>query len=89
VKNFGLIISAIKGFHSHIYPKLSYSLALDEKRQALCSLPHPRNERERSTTNLYSCILDHRRAVRQQYALLNVLAAFLGTKASDVNATTS
>jgi hypothetical protein len=50
VKDFSLIISAIQGFHSYIDSKTSYWLGLDEPRQAVCSLPHPRNERQLSVT---------------------------------------
>jgi hypothetical protein len=51
VNNFPLIISAIKGFHGHIDPKKRFWPGLDEKRQAVCMLPHPRNERQRSVTD--------------------------------------
>jgi hypothetical protein len=59
VNDFSLIFSAIKELHRHINPKTSYWPAFDLKRQATCSLPHPRNERQRSVTDFWSCILDN------------------------------
>jgi hypothetical protein len=59
VNDFSLILLAIKVFHLHINPKRSYWVAVDLKRQVTCSLPYLRNERQRSVTDFWSCILDN------------------------------
>jgi hypothetical protein len=59
INDFSLIFSAIKGFHRNINLKTSNWPAFDVKRQATCSLPHPRNECQRSVTDFWSCILDN------------------------------
>jgi len=59
VNNFSLIFSAIEGLHRHIHLKTSNWPAFDVKQQATCSLPRPRNERQRSVTDFWSCILDN------------------------------
>jgi hypothetical protein len=84
-----LIISAIKGFHGQIDLKKSYWPALDDKRQAVCSLPHPRNERQHSVIDFYFCIMDNHWAALQHYAIIGVLAVFIGPMASNDIATTS
>ena len=65
VNDFSLIMSAIQGLHRHINPKRSYWPAVDVKRQTTWSLPHPTNERQRSITDFWSCILDNDYAARQ------------------------
>jgi len=88
MNDFSLIISAIEGLHSHIDAKSSCWPAWELKRQVTCSLPHPRNERAWSITNFWSCIFDYHWAARQHWAIITVLAVFMGTKPSDDIATT-
>jgi len=88
-QRFCLIVSAMKGLHSHIDPKRSYWPALDVNRQSACLLPHPRNECQQSITEFWSCILDDHWVVRQHKAIIIGLAAFMGSKVSDNIATTS
>jgi len=76
VNDFGVIISAIKGLNSHIDPKRCYWPALEVKRQEICSLPHPWNERQKSVTDFWSCIVDNHCAALQYEAIISVLAAF-------------
>jgi len=46
-------------------------------------LPPPRNERQRSVNDFWSCILDNLRAMERRYPIFNLLAAFMGKNASD------
>jgi len=59
VNDFSLIVSTIKGLHRHINLKTSNWLAFDVKRPATWSVPLLRNERQRSVTDVLSCILDN------------------------------
>jgi len=59
VNYFSFIFSAFKGLHRHIKLKTCNCPAFDVKRQAICSLPHPRNQYQRSITDFWSCILDN------------------------------
>jgi hypothetical protein len=58
VNDFSLNFSAIKGLHSDINPKRISWPTSNVKWQAICSFPHPRNERQRNGNNSWSCILD-------------------------------
>ena len=60
-----------------------------EKMAATMSLPPPRNERQWSVNNFWSCIMDTQSTVHWDYPIINVSAAFMGNNASDDIITTS
>jgi len=48
--------SAINGLHFPILPKHMYRLALLRKKQLICLLPHPKNERQQSINYVWHCV---------------------------------
>jgi len=51
--------SAINGLHCHIFPKWMYMSALLRNKQMTRSLPHPKNERQRSVNNFCHSVMKH------------------------------
>jgi hypothetical protein len=86
---FWLTHSAINGLHGHILPMTKYWPSLYIRRHVTRSLPHPRNERQRSINNNRSCILNSLWSVQTYWPIITILAAFIRKNTCDNLATTS
>jgi len=58
-KILSLTHSAINGLHCHILPKWMSKLALLQKKQMTRSLPHPKDEPQRSINDFCHCVMKH------------------------------
>jgi len=50
---------AINGLHCHIGPKSMYKSALLRNKQMTHSLPHTKNDRQRSVNDVWHCVMKH------------------------------
>jgi hypothetical protein len=74
---FSLTLSAINGMYSHILPKSKYLLSLGVKWNAICWVPHPRNERQQRVNDLDSYIVNNQRVLQWHSLIITVLATII------------
>ena len=87
-KIFGFASCIIQGLCNDTYPYSMYRLPFNRKMLAKTSQLSPKNERQWSVNNFWSCILHNPRAVQQSLSIMKVLDTCIGKNAKHEISTT-